>query len=132
MTKKELSQLYWLRQEIQRNKERLAQLEDAATNTAAKISGLPGCGGLSDKTALAAEIADLKAIIEAQQVQAIAEEARLTRYIDGVADSFMRQILKMRHIELYSWQEIASKIGGNNTEDGVRKAHDRFLKKSQE
>ena len=129
MTKKELSQLYWLRREIQRNKKRLAELEDAATNTAAKMSGLPGCGGLSDKTALAAEIADLEAIIEAQQIQAIAEEARLTRYINSVEDSFIRQILTLRYVQGCSWNRVSSEMG-NNTEDSVRMAHNRFLSKN--
>lgn len=130
MTKKELSQLYWLRREIKRNEERLVVLRAASTDTAAKISGMPGCRGLSDKTALAAEIADLEAIIYTQQVQAIAEERRLTRYIGSIGDSFIRQILTLRYVQGCSWIRVAAEMGGGNTEDSVRMAHNRFLSKN--
>ena len=56
MTIKELSQLYYLNREIQQEQQKLAELRAAATNTTARISGLPGVGSISDKTAIAATI----------------------------------------------------------------------------
>lgn len=127
MTKKELSQLYWLNQEIKADKERLAELEAAAINTAVKITGLPHVAGVSDKTAIAAEIADVRAVIKAKTDISVVEYNRLNRYIAGVDDSLMRQILSLRYIDGLSWSKVAMSIGGGNTEDSVRKAHNRFL-----
>lgn len=128
MTKRELSQLYWLNREIEADEKRLKELETAATSTTSKITGLPHVSGISDKTAIAAEIADVKAIIEAKKIQAVAEYNRLNRYIASVDDSLMRQILALRHIDGMEWDRVASSIGGGNTGDGVRMAHARFLR----
>ena len=128
MTKKELSQLYWINREIDENKARLAELEAAATNTAVKISGLPHVSGVSDKTAIAAEIADVREIIKSKTAISVVEYNRINRYIASVDDSLMRQILSLRYIDGLSWNKVAMNIGGGNTEDSVRKAHNRFLK----
>ena len=46
MTLKELSQLYYLNREIEDLKIKISELEDKATDTSAKITGMPhGCGG---------------------------------------------------------------------------------------
>lgn len=129
MTKEELSQLYWLNREIEREERRLKELEAAATDTSAKITGLPRMGGLTDKTEIAVEIADSKKIIETKKKLCLIEYNRLMRYIANVPDSLMRQILTYRHIEGMNWYRVARAIGGGNTADGVRKAHDRFLQK---
>ena len=129
MTRKELSQLYWLNREIEREKCRLAELEAAATNTAVNITGLPHAGGLSDRTALAAEIADARTIIEAKVRASIAEYNRLIRYINGIDDSFIRQIFMLRYVNGLSWNQVALSIGGNS-EDSVRMAHNRYLEKN--
>ena len=126
MTKRELSQLYWLNREIEANQRRLAELEAAATSSTARITGLPRLSGVTDKTAIAAEIADVRRLLQDQTDRAVAEYHRLIRYITGVQDSLMRQILSLRYINGLSWVQIAHSIGGN-TEDSVRKAHDRFL-----
>ena len=44
MTKKEMSQLFHLNREIERDKARLAELEAAATGITQRITGLPGGG----------------------------------------------------------------------------------------
>lgn len=129
MTKAELSQLYYLNREIETEQRRIAELETKATNISAKVSGMPGVSGISDKTAIAAEIADCKAIVQAKAEQCIHEYNRLCRYIAGVDDSFMRQILQYRYIAGLSWTQVAMRIGGGNTPDGVRMAHDRFLRR---
>ena len=127
MTKKELSQLYYLNKEICQEKERLAELRAAAIDTSVKISGLPHVGKFSDKTAIAAQIVDCEAIIDAKIQLSIVEYNRLNRYIAGIDDSLMRQILSLRYINGLSWNAVATHIGGDNTADAVRKAHNRFL-----
>ena len=130
MTIKELSQLYHLNREIEQEKHRLQELEAAAINTASSITGLPHVGGISDKTAIAAQIADSKAIIEAKIALSVVEYNRLNRYINSVEDSLTRQILSLRFVNGLSWNQVAMSIGGGNTADGARKKVTRYLKQS--
>lgn len=130
MTKRELSQLYYLNREIDRECARLAQLEAAATSATSTISGLPHAGTISDKTALAAAIADSRQVIQNTQHLAVIEYNRLMRYIADIDDSLIRQIIRARYVDGKSWHEVAEVIGGNNTADSVRMAHNRFLGKT--
>lgn len=125
MTKKELSQLYWLNREIEQDKRRLKELKEAAEHTTAQISGLPHSSGISDKTAIAAEIADVQNIIDAKLKMAVAEYNRLNRYIAGIDDSMVRQIMTLRHIKGMTWNQVAAEIGV--TEGCVKMAYHRFL-----
>jgi hypothetical protein len=52
---------------------------------------------------------------------------RLNRYIESVTDSQMRIILSLRYVNGLNWVHIAMSLGGGNTPDGERKAHDQFL-----
>lgn len=129
MTKKELSQLYYLNKEITAEKQRLAELEALATNTSSKISGLPHINSISDKTAIAAQIADIKIALEAKIQRSIVEYKKLSLYITTINDSLMRQILTYRFIDGLSWVAVALKCGGGNTASGCQMAFSRFLKK---
>ena len=129
MNNRELSQLFYLNREIAEDKQRLIELEAAATSAGAKITGLPHSTDIADKTALAAEIADLKDEIEAKIRLTVVEYNRLMRFIHTIEDSLMRQILTLRHVSGLSWRQVAKRIGGGNTEDGVKQAHSRFLRK---
>lgn len=128
MTKKELSQLFYLNREIQRNKDKLARLRGRATSTTSSISGMPHAAGISDKTALAAEIAYLDGIIDAQIRQTFYEYNRLIAYINSIGDSATRQVIELRFVNGLTWQQVAYSIGGDNTADSVRKICDRHLK----
>ena len=129
MTLRELSQLYHLNREIEREKNRLRELEAAATNTAVKITGLPHIGGISDKTAIAAQIADCRTMLKAKISQSMAEYNRLIRYINDISDSLTREIFILRFVEGLSWDQVAAHVGGGNTGDGVKKVCYRFLRK---
>ena len=61
LTKKELSELYWLNREIEEEQRKLKELEVAATNCTAKITGLPHVSGVHDK------IGDLGILIAEQK-----------------------------------------------------------------
>ncbi|MEA5004710.1 MAG: RNA polymerase subunit sigma-24 [Christensenella sp.] len=133
MTKKELSQLYWLNREIEQYKKRLKELEDLSTNdTTGEITGMPHGAGCSDKVGnCAAEMADLKALIELSIQKCWYELNRLNRYIESVGDSLIRQILTYRYVNGFTWNQVAANIGGGNTADGVRMLHNRFLEGEQ-
>lgn len=129
MTLKELSQLYYLNREIEMDKKRLQELEAEAVSTSPNLTGMPRSPGVSDKVGrYAAEIADLKGIIEAKIQQCIYERNRLERYIMGIDDALLRQIFTYRFINGLPWRQVADSIGGGNTEDGVRMMCNRYIK----
>lgn len=95
------------------------------------MTGMPGSGRKSDKTAIGAEIADLEKIIESKNQMCIAYYNQLMRYVASLDDSFLRQIVTYRNIDMMKWRDIAQKIGGGNSEDGIRMAYNRFLEKEK-
>lgn len=132
MTRKELSQLYYMQREIRSDEQRLIDLEGAATSITTNLSGMPSGGRRSDKTAIAAEIADLKVLIQAKRDMCVAHYNQIMRYVAGIDDSMIRQIVTLRNLDMLTWQQIAEKIGGGNTADGVRKAYTRFVDRIEE
>lgn len=129
MTRKELSQLYYLNREIEMDKKRLLELEAEAVSISPNLTGMPRSPGVSDKVGrYAAEIADLKGIIEAKIQQCTYERNRLERYIMDIDDSLLRQIFTYRFINGLPWRQVADSIGGGNTEDGVRMMCNRYIK----
>ena len=94
-------------------------------------AGLPHVSGAHDKIGdMAILIAEQRDLIDLKVRQSVIEYNRLNRYIAGVEDAQMRMILSLRYVNGLSWQQVVAQIGGGNTADGVRKAHDRFLKLS--
>ncbi len=130
MAKKELSQLYYLKKEIKEQHRRLEELETIAMSCTAKITGLPHGTGINDKIGnYAAQIADLKSLLDLNLKKCFYELNRLDRYIESVDDPLLRQIMTYRFINGYSWSKISYMIGGNNTADGLRIKMMRFLGK---
>lgn len=130
VSKRELSQLYYLSREIEQDRARLAELEAAAQGSTRQITGMPRAASLSDKVGkYAAEIADLKSVIEQKVQRCWHELKRLNRYIASVEDSQMRQILTLRYINHMTWQQVASAMGNYNTADNLRMQHNKFLGK---
>lgn len=132
MTVKELSQLYWLNREIELDQKRLAELEIKASSVSSpNLSGMPGGSNhFSSKVErYVADVVDLQMIIQAKQQQCLHERNRLERYIADIPDSLLRQIFTLRFINGLSWAQVASHIGGNNTEAGVKMMCYRYLDK---
>lgn len=50
-------------------------------------------------------------------------------FIRGIGDSHIRRIITYRFVDGLSWEKVAIRIGGGNSEDTVRMQFKRFLKK---
>ena len=130
MTKKELSQLYYLKKEIKEQQRRIAELEAAATNCSTKITGLPSGKGISEKIGnYAAQIADLKALLDLNLKKCFYEFNRLNRYIEEVEEPLIKQIMIYRFENQMSWMQIEKAMGGKNRAESLRKKLYRYLKK---
>ena len=128
MDKKELNQIYYLEKEIDMWRKALSRIQSRSLLPSQEITGMPFGSGISDKVGnLAASEVDIKNKIEELQKKVYEEQYRLLKYIETIEDSLMRQIMYHRHVLCMKWNEVAMTIGGGNTEDSVRKAHDRFL-----
>lgn len=128
MTIKELSQLYFLNLEIEKQKQRLAELESDAFNTTPQLTGMPSGTCVNDKVGMyAAEIADLKELISLNIQKCWYERNRLERYIQGIDDSQIRQILTLRFVEGLKWEEVADELKGV-TSESVKKQCYRYIR----
>ena len=132
MTLKELSQLYYLNREIERDKQRLEELKAKSCSLpGSNFSGIPGGGSFSGSSIdrYIAEIVDLEAIISAKITQCLHERNRLERYIADIPDSLTRQVFTLRFINGLTWLQVAYHVGGNNTADSVRMTCNRYIDK---
>lgn len=127
MTKERLSKLYYIQKEIQMWERKLHELDLEAQGEAVKISSMPfTVGGTSDKTGeIATQKVDIRAKIEKKKIALEHEYKILMDYIMAIDDSYVRQIMYRRHVELQTWYEVAKNVGGSA--ESVRKIHDRYL-----
>ncbi len=130
MDKEQLKQLYYLSKEIEMWEDAKKRIRDISLVPSMEITGMPFGHKISDKVGdTATKLADFDIKIKELKIARVKEYGKLLDYIKTVDDSFIRQILYYRHIACMSWQRVAMAIGGGNTADGVRMAHDRFLNK---
>ncbi|WMI80917.1 DUF1492 domain-containing protein [Anaerotignum sp. MB30-C6] len=71
-----------------------------------------------------------KAQLEKAEQQAVKLVNEIEIYINSIEDCRMRRIVRYRFIDKLSWNQVADRMGGNNTEDSIRKAVTRFLDKN--
>ena len=90
-----------------------------------KIEGFPYPEYSRKKTLLY----NRKAILSELEMEITERLNEVEQFIKSVQDSHLRRIITYRVVEGLSWNEVADKIGGGNTEDSVRKAFDRFMSK---
>jgi len=133
MTVRELSKLYYLKKLIERDTVRLSELQSRLLPGGMNLTGMPKNPSpknmMEEIIPLVIEIEDR---IRDEQKKYIQERKSIEDYINSVEEYQMRCILLCRFVDLMTWNQIALYIGGGNTEDSVKKACYRFLKKSEE
>lgn len=88
-----------------------------------KIEGFPYPEYSRKKTLLYAR----KATLASLELELMETLNQVEEFIASVDDSRMRRIITLRFIDNLSWNKVADRIGGNNTEDSVKKAFYRFM-----
>lgn len=133
MTVQQLSQLYYLRMEVQADRERIRRLEEKIAPGAPDLSGMPKPPEPGRPTERqAAMIADLKAQLAERIQDCEREQQRLEAYISTIPDSLTRLIFRYRFSDCLRWDEVAQKLGGGNTPQGVKKRCYRYLRGKEE
>lgn len=59
------------------------------------------------------------------------EYRRLLLFLEQISDSHIRQILRYRFYNGWTWRKVAQEVGGGNTEECVRKTAYRFLNNTE-
>lgn len=88
-----------------------------------KIEGFPYPEYSRKKTLLYAR----KATLASLEMELMETLNKVEEFIASVDDSRMRRIITLRFIDNLSWNKVADRIGGNNTEDSAKKAFYRFM-----
>jgi len=127
MTKERLSQLIWLKLEIEELSNRVRKIENALSGRTSRIDSMPWLGGSKDIVGdLIPELGALTDKLLQSRKRAVEEFAVLQTFINEIDDSQVRLIFTMRYLDGYSWHQVAWRLGGN-TADSVRMVHNRYL-----
>ena len=130
MTSKQLDQVFNLTREKRELEKMLLEIPDITAVRYDSI-GVSNSGISSPVQKIAEQREKIRELISMKLAEISVAEREILEYIFSINDSQMRRIMRLRHIELKSWLQVANAIGGNNTADSVRKMHDRFLQDNQ-
>lgn len=141
VTKQTLEQYYDLPREIEEVQTKINQLEryidkiNEDGNVIDTVSGGEGgiqhfkIEGFPEKEYNKKKLLLLtrKSMLMQLQDQLLEQTNEIESFIAGITDSRMRRIINLRYVERLSWNDVAIKIGGGNTEDSIRMAFNRFI-----
>lgn len=126
MTRKELSQIYYINREIEMWER---ELESVTSLQSPRLDGLPRGSETGDSTAnKALQAAEIREIINGLLAKLQLKRKEIYDYIATIDDSLMRQIIMYRCLSLCTWEEVAIYVGGGNSADSVRKLFVRFVR----
>ena len=133
-----------LEKQIENISNRIKEIEDTKETVKDKVKG--GLGGIqgfkiegipmreyekkkSDLMVKKLLLNQRKSTLEILEYQIIQQTNDVEEFIASIDDSRMRRIVNLRFIQNLSWNKVADRIGGGNTEDGIRMSFDRFMQK---
>lgn len=123
MTEKELSRYYKIRKEAEDLETRIKEFGDGVSGIQIKDiitqSSIKG-------SSIQERLVELKDKWYEKRISALEEYLKIENYIDGVDDPEIRLIMRMRFLDLMTWDEIGEKTYQERTT--VSKKVRRFLK----
>ena len=129
MTLKELSQVYYLDRIIEHDRDEIRRLEEKLNGGSPSLTGMPHASGVHDKIGEnVPELVDRKRILEKRMIRFTAAKQHVMDWIDAIEDPQVHILMTLRFLDLMTWQGVADAVGGNNTEDSVKKIVYRYLK----
>ena len=123
-----------VRERISQTEKQIAKIEEAG-NVIDTVSG--GSGGIQHFKIEGfpyPEYSRKKSLLYARKsilanLELLETLNQVEKFIASVEDSRMRRIITLRVIDNLSWNSVADRIGGGNTEDSVKKSFYRFMEK---
>lgn len=130
MTLMELNRYFELVSNLARTKELLDNLRAAAYPASPALTGMPHAPGVKDKIGdLAAEIADLDIRRQYIEKEIGEQKTKVEKFVETIDDYYLRTIFRLRFERGLAWKEVATIVGGRNSEESVKSACYRYLKK---
>lgn len=133
MTIEDLQELFYLDKLIDYENERLENLRAKLDLHSPAISDMPKASGAKDKIGeVVPAIVDEQRKIESEVQYLEGRRKSLQDFIRVLPNVRIRIIMSLRYIEQMSWNDVAAKIGGKETEDTVKKAVYRYLESKRD
>lgn len=132
MTRKQLSQIFYLEKEQKMWEEKLREIEAESLIKGQVLSGMPfaNTNETSDKVMeYAIRKQAIIGIIDDIKIKIAKQKEEIYSYIVLIEDSLLRQIVTYRCVSCMTWEQVAMQIGGGNTSDSVRKTYERSIPK---
>lgn len=157
MTVKELSKLYWLKEEVKRAEQKIAEQRAYIADHEQRIAemradlgniGSPELSDMPKGTEVHSQVENSVLRVLAQEENLLKERETLMQdeyflsarrvlvaeaqrdlniYINSIPDPVLRLIFSYRFVDCYSWAEVAERMG-KYEEDTVKKMCYRYLK----
>lgn len=115
MTLQDLRQYPSLKAEIKRLSRRLDRLRLELANT--------------ENEEIKQDIKELYTTLENLHKKQLVKELELTKQIAQITDVQVRVSIQLHYIDGFSWNDVADRIGGGNTDTSCRKYVSRYLQK---
>ena len=131
MTKQELHSIRSIREEIKFWERALERIRNKSPVGSPQFDAVP-CNSVTSNRVqdIVENTRSIEEIIDGKKAELEVKERELTEYIMTVDDSLVRRAMYLRHVCCKSWIAVAMEIGGDNTADTIRKAHDRYVKRN--
>lgn len=129
MTLQDLNRYLSLSKQLDKARESLLDLQEAAVPGAQVLTGMPHMPGVKDKVGnLAIEIADTKDAIEEMEaeVQALGEEVNI--FIKTIPYVELRTIFRLRFIRMLTWEDVAEVFRWRYSESTLRRRVEQYMK----
>ncbi len=127
-----------IRARMENLEEQIEKMEDKGYSVKDSVRG--GAGGIQHFTIEGypyPEYTRKKTLLTVRRQQLAERELKLLEltnevesYINEIQDSRMRRMITYRFLNNLSWFQVAQRMGGKHTEEGCRKAVERFLEKN--
>lgn len=110
-----------MKRKIEKQRLHIAELEESAAGVAISFDGLPKS---SRKMSTVEKYAEN---MEVEKIKLERLEIALRNAISKIPDEYIKEIVHLRIEKNRSWQWIALKQGGNNTDDCIKKMCYRYF-----
>ncbi len=131
MTLQDLNRYLSLCKQLDKARESLLDLQEAAVPGAQVLTGMPHTPGVKDKVGnLAIEIADTKDAIAEMEKEIESKSAEVESFIKSIQFVELRTIFRLRYIRFLSWEDISEVFRWRYSETTLRRRVERYMQKN--
>lgn len=131
MTLQDLNRYLSLCKQLEKARESLLDLQEAAVPGAQVLTGMPHTPGVKDKVGnLSIEIADTKDAIAEMEKEIESKSAEVESFIKSIQFVELRTIFRLRYIRFLSWEDISEVFRWRYSETTLRRRVERYMQKN--